>query len=49
MISVNDFIEKYKFDVLLIEYNDVLNTSLPKYKIVYSDKDRLVYERINKG
>lgn len=49
LISVNDFIEKYKFDVLLIEYNDVLNTSLLKYKIVYSDKDRLVYERINKG
>ena len=42
-----DFLNKYKFDVLILDRDDVLNKYVNNYKIVYSDNYRSVFENIN--
>lgn len=53
LIKVEDFLEKYNFDVILVDTKDKIydylnnkeNNSL--YKEVYNDKEYIIYERIN--
>lgn len=46
------FLEKYKFTHLLVDRSDILDTYLPydkDYRVVYSNKDYSIYEKITGG